>query len=109
MEDTLKRLLAAETQAGKIAAQAEKEAEALVQSTLRDIQHQETLFQERIPELRASYLDKSAQRAEQSIKEIERRYAEHLAQLRARAEENEESALDAAFNYLMQPPRRSGQ
>jgi len=54
MEDTLKRLLAAETQAGEIASQAEKKADALVQSTLRDTQHQETLLQERIPELRAS-------------------------------------------------------
>lgn len=109
MEDTLKRLLAAETHASQIATEAERKAEELVRATHQEIARQEQLFHERIPELRNSYLDKAGQRADQSVKELERRYDERLTQLRSLAEKNEESALEAAFNYLLQPAERPEQ
>ena len=101
MEDTLKRLLAAETRASEIADQAGHAAEALLQSTLQDVRQQEGAFNDRLPELRSAYLDKADQRAAQSIKELEKRHADRITHLRARAESFEEEALDAAFSYLL--------
>jgi V/A-type H+-transporting ATPase subunit G/H len=103
MEDTLKRLLAAEQEATRITELAARNAEQLVEEAALDAQAQEERFLARLPELRASFIDKAEQRAEQSLKEIQRRYDERLEQLRRDAETNEEAALDAAFSELLRP------
>ena len=109
MEDTLKRLLAAEQQASDITRKAEQEADNLVQAALNDAQVRQERFEEHLPQLRASHMEKAAQRAEQTIKEIARRYDERIAGLRDAAEMHEEEALDAAFAYLLNPRGRGNE
>lgn len=103
MEDTLKRLLAAEAQANEITTQSLQAAERLIQDALSEARNQEERFKARLPELRASYLDKGEKRATQSILELQRRYEERLSQLRNDADAHEEEALEAAFAYLIRP------
>jgi|GEM_PF-2584425 len=106
MEDTLKRLLAAEQRASEITRQAEQDAESIVQAALNEAQVQQERFDQRLPQLRSSHMEKAGQRAMQTIKEIERRYEERISALRDAAESHEEEALDAAFAYLLNPDGR---
>ncbi len=101
MEDTLQRLLTAENAASALVSKAQAESERLVQAALREAHQQEARFQARIPELHASFLDKSDQRAQQTVAELERRFEERLTHLRQAAEVHEEEALDAAFRHLL--------
>ncbi len=101
MEDTLKRLLAAESRANQITKDAEQAAEKLVEDALRESRLQESRFQAQLPDMRAAFIDKAEQRAAQSLKEIQRRYDERLQQLRTAAEINGDDALDAAFGKLL--------
>jgi vacuolar-type H+-ATPase subunit H len=101
MDDTLKRLLAAENAASELVKKAQADGEHVVQTALQEAHKQEQRFLARVPELQASFLDKSNQRAQQTVAEMERRFEEKLARLRAAADANEESALDAAFNRLL--------
>ncbi len=100
MEDTLKRLLATEKEANRITELASN-ADQLAQEATEQARSQEQRFQARLPELRASFLDKADQRAAQALKEIQRRTDERLEQLRQNAEDNAESALEAAFAELL--------
>lgn len=101
MDDTLKRLLAAETAASALVDKAQKESEQLVQTAAQDARQQEERFNARIPELHAAFLEKANHRAEQSVAEMERRFEERIAQLRDAAEANEEQALEHAFQELL--------
>jgi vacuolar-type H+-ATPase subunit H len=100
VDDALKRLLAAEDEASEMVHKAQADSERLVQAALQEADQQEERFQARIPELRASFIDKSDQRASQTVAEMERRFEERLTQLRAAAESNEDAALAAAFTAL---------
>ena len=101
MDDTLKRLLEAEMRAEGLAQQAEEEAERLVQAAVAEAKAQEERFRARIPDLHRGYIQKSEERAEQTIAELKRRYDERHIQLRNMAEEREEDALAAAFDLLL--------
>ncbi len=101
MDDTLKRLLEAEMRAEGLAQQAEEEAERLVQAAVTEAKAQEERFRARIPDLHKGYIQKSEERAEQTIAELKRRYDERHVQLRNMAEEREEDALSAAFDLLV--------
>ena len=101
MDDTLKQLLSAENAARELVETAQKESEHLVQTALHEAHLQEERFQARVPEMRASYIDKSDQRAAQTVAEMERRFHERFDQLRKDAETHEESALNAAFHALL--------
>lgn len=101
MDDTLKRLLEAEMRAEGLAQQAEEEAERLVQAAVAEAKAQEERFRARIPDLHKGYIQKSEERAEQTIAELKRRYDERHVQLRNMAEEREEDALQAAFDLLL--------
>ena len=101
MDDTLKRLLAAENAASDLVKKAQADSERLVHTALHEAHQQEERFQARIPELHASFLEKSDQRAQQTVAEMERRFEERLTQLREAAEVHEENALDAAFERLL--------
>lgn len=74
MEDTLKRLLAAESAASELVDKAQADSEHLVQAALQDARQQEARFTARMPELHASFLDKADQRAHQAVAEMERRF-----------------------------------
>ncbi len=101
MDDTLKRLLEAEMRAEGLAQQAEEEAERLVQAAAAEAKAQEERFRARIPDIHRGYIQKSEERAEQTIAELKRRYDERHVQLRNMAEEREEDALAAAFDLLL--------
>lgn len=101
MDDTLKRLLAAESAATDMVAKAQADGENLVQGALHEAKQQEERFQSRVPELHAAFLEKSDQRARQTVAEMERRFDERLVQLRSAAETHEETALEAAFRTLL--------
>jgi vacuolar-type H+-ATPase subunit H len=101
MDDTLKRLLAAENAASEMVDKAESEGELRVRTATLEAQQQEERFNARVPELHASFLEKSNQGAEQAVAEMERRFDERLTRLRESAEANEEKALDAAFLVIL--------
>ena len=101
MDDTLKRLLATEHTASDLVKKAQADSERLVQTALDEARKQEERFHARVPELQASFLEKSDQRAKQTVAEMERRFEERLVNLRDAAEMNEDSALDAAFRHLL--------
>lgn len=109
MDDTLKRLLGAEKAASDLVEKAQSDGERLVQTALQDAHHQEQRFEGRIPELHASFLEKSDQRAQQTVAEMERRFQERLVQLRAAAETHEDAALEAAFDALLETDTPSTQ
>ncbi len=101
MDDTLKRLLAAESAASDLVEKAQADSERLVQTALHEARQQQERFQARVPELHAAFLEKSDQRAHQTLAEMERRFQERLTQLRDAAEAHEETALEAAFRQLL--------
>ncbi len=101
MDDSLQRLLDAEIRAEQIARQAEQARETLVQGALKQSRAEDERFDARIPELHASFVEKAETRAEQTVKELRRRYDERHAQLRDLAEEKEADALEAAFQLLL--------
>ena len=100
MENTLNRLLAAETQAETLVAAAVREREQLIQQTLTEAQHQEQQFVAKIPDLQASFLQKAEAHAQQSISELTKRYAERKAALQELAHDNQHQALNAAIAVL---------
>jgi len=97
VDDTLKRLLAAENAARELVEKAQADGELLVRTGVEEARQQEERFEARVPELHASFLEKSDQRAQQTVAEMERRFDERLSGLRDAAENHEEGALDAAF------------
>lgn len=101
MDDTLQHLLAAENAASQLVEKAQTDSEQLVQTALHEARQQEERFAARVPELHASFLEKSDQRAQQTVAEMERRFQERLTQLRDAAEAHEEAALEAAFRELL--------
>lgn len=103
MDDQLKRLLDAEKRAEDIAHQAEEDQERMIQAALREARHAEERFQARTPDIHSSFLEKAEARAEQTVKELRKRYDERHVQLRELAEQREAEALDAAFAVLADP------
>jgi vacuolar-type H+-ATPase subunit H len=101
MDDTLKHLLAAEKAASDLVEKAQADSERLIQNALDEARQQDERFLGRVPELQASFLEKSNQRAQQTVAEMERRFDERLVNLRDAADSNEETALDAAFRHLL--------
>ena len=105
MDDTLQRLLEAEMRAEKIAQQAEVEQENVIQGTLMEARAEEERFRAQIPDLHRAFITKAEERAEQTIAELKRRYDERHVQLRDTAEQREDEALQAAFEFLLTAER----
>jgi vacuolar-type H+-ATPase subunit H len=103
MDETLKRLLEAETRAEKIAQDAEREQERIIQAAMQEARSEDERFTARVPDLHRSFIHKAEERAEQTIAELKRRYDERHVQLRNMAEQREQEALDAAFALLIDP------
>lgn len=108
MDDALKRLLAAEDAASELVSKAQIDSEKLIESALQEAEQQEARFQARVPELHSSFLEKSDQRARQTVAEMDRRFDERLSQFRDAAERHEERALEAAFDVLVKAGNASG-
>ena len=105
MEDELQRLLDTELQAEALVREADAKRERLIRQALEDARVAEQHFEARIPELRASFLEKAEERAQQAVAEQARRYEERRQQLRALAKEREEEAIGAAIALLIDPER----
>jgi hypothetical protein len=78
-----------------------------VEQALADVRAAEAQFEARLPELRASFLDKAESRATQAVQELERRYAERSRQLREMADQREGDALRAALELMIDPTRET--
>ncbi len=103
MEDTLKRLLDAEMKAEALVTQAVEEREAIHRQALDEARLAEQRFEARIPEIRASFMDKARQRVEQSIAEMRLRHEERSHALQAMADESREDAIQAALRMVTDP------
>jgi V/A-type H+/Na+-transporting ATPase subunit G/H len=101
MEDSLRRLLDAESNAEKIARQAEEARDALIQNALNEARVEEQRFEARVPELHHAFIEKGESRAEQTIKELRRRYEERHERLRSVSGEHQDDALGAAMELLL--------
>ncbi len=101
METTLKRLLTVETESEQLVAKANAERERIIQQALEDSHQKEQQFQNRVPELHTHWLEKAQVRAQQTIAELQKRYAERKARLQSLAEENQQLALEAAVQVFM--------
>ena len=105
MENELQRLLDTELQAEALVREADAKRERMIRQALEDARVAEQHFEARIPELRASFIEKAEERAKQAVAELARRYEERRQQLRALAEEREEEAIRAAIELLIDPER----
>lgn len=106
MDDTLKRLLDAETKAESLVTQAIEEREELTRQTLDEAQLAEDRLAARIPEIRNAFLGKTRQRVDQNVSEMQRRFDERSQALRTRADESREDALQAAMQIILDPDRQ---
>ncbi|OQW91200.1 MAG: hypothetical protein BWK79_17505 [Beggiatoa sp. IS2] len=101
MENTLKRLLAAEVQAEELVSLANAEREQLIALTLQEVQQAELAFKSKIPELRANLLEKAEAHAAQTVAELNKRYESKKASLRLLAEDNRVKAVTIATDFLL--------
>ena len=101
MGDSLKELLKAETEAEAIVSNGEQARDAIVRKALEDAAEMEKQFQQRLPELHQSFIDKAQERATQSIAETRLRYDEHNIELRSLAGKHEKEALDLAIALIL--------
>jgi vacuolar-type H+-ATPase subunit H len=101
MDDSLKDLLNAETEAEAIVSRGEKERDAIIQKSLNDAQTMQTQFQDRLPELYQSFIDKAHERAAQTIAEMKLRYNERNKVLRELAGKHDREALQQAITLIL--------
>lgn len=100
MEDVLKRLLDTEHKAESLVDAAHAERDRILDAAQAEARAAEAQLEARLPELRAGYLGKAHERAEQAIAEITRRSNERQRELRQQAEAHEDAALAAALALL---------
>jgi len=103
MEESLQRLLDAETKAQEIHSKAEQARERIIQRALQEAKAKDEHFESRVPELHKSFMEKADSRAEQTVAELKKRFDERHTQLREYAEVREPEALEAAFAVLIDP------
>ena len=102
MDDTLKRLIEAETKAEQLVQEARLKREEVTRKALEESRHAEQRFADRVPELHASFRDKAEARADQTVKELQRRYDERNKTLRSMADAREREAIEAALKQLLE-------
>ena len=103
MDETLNRLLAAETEAERLVEAALAEKDRLTNTALAEAHAAEQRFMSRVPEIHGAFLDRARDRASQTVAELRRRYDERNKALRSMAEEHEQEAVTAALAMLMDP------
>ena len=102
MDDSLKDLLQAESEAEDIVTDGETEREIIVQKALDDAHDMEQQFKKRLPEMYQSFTDKAHERAEQTIAEMKLRYDERNQELRKMAKEHQQEALELAIDLILE-------
>ena len=105
MDDSLKDLLQAESEAEAIVSKGEKERDAIVQKSLDDAYDMEQQFQQRLPEMHQSFLDKAHERVVQTIAEMKLRYDERNKELRDLAGKHDSEALQQAIELILNNER----
>ncbi|MCP4702181.1 MAG: ATPase [Gammaproteobacteria bacterium] len=100
MENTLVRLLEAESRAEQLVEEAKAERKKIVDEALGKARAEEQRFEAGLPEIRADLLDKAEKRAEQTTGELKRRYDERTRQLRDLAKKNEQETVEAAMTLI---------
>ena len=103
MDETLNRLLAAETEAERLVEAALAEKDRVTNAALTEAHAAEKRFAARVPEIHAAFGDRARDRASQTIAELRRRYDERNKALRNMAEEHEPEAVAAALAMLLEP------
>jgi V/A-type H+-transporting ATPase subunit G/H len=101
MGDSLKDLLKAETEAEAIVSRGEQERDAIIQKSLDDALDIEKQFQDRLPEMHQTFIDKAQERAAQTIGEMKLRYDERNKELRDLAGKYEKEALEQAIALIL--------
>ena len=102
MDDSLKDLLQAESEAEAIVSKGEQERDEIVQKSLNDAYDMEQQFQQRLPEMHQSFIDKAQERAVQTIAEMKLRYDERNKELRELAGKHDSEALQQAVELILQ-------
>lgn len=100
-DDTLKRLLEAESKAEEIIATADRQRAALIEQARQAAQDAQTKHAQHLAEIAASFMAQAEQRAEQTIAELTRRHAERLQAMKVAAERARAQALEAALALLI--------
>jgi len=102
MDDSLKDLLEAESEAEEIVSDGETERDVIVQKALDDAHAMEQQFKNRLPEMYKSFSDKAVERAVQTIAELKLRYDERNQELREMAQEHQQEALSYAIDLILE-------
>ncbi len=105
MEDVLKRLLDTEHKAEGMVDAAHAERDRVLDAAQAEARAAEAQLEARLPELRAGFTGKAAERAKQSVTEITRRASERQRDLQHLAESHEQEALAAALALLTDSAR----
>jgi len=102
-EEPMKRLLDAEAKAEQVIALADEERRSIVEQAKLEIQESGQRHAERVKEIQSTHLAQAGLRAQQTIVELQRRYAQRASALRKSASAMEQSALSAAIELLTRP------
>ena len=105
-EQTLNRLLAAESKAEQAITLAEQERTALIEQAKRAAETAQTQHVQHAAEVLASFMAQAEQRAAQAVAELRRRYAERAKAMKAAAELTKAQALDEAVALLIGAEKR---
>ncbi|MBT3310319.1 MAG: ATPase [Gammaproteobacteria bacterium] len=105
MHDSLNDLLQSELEAEKIVQESEQQREQIKQQALKDGHAILQQFNDRLPELHQSFLDRANERAEQSIAELKLRYDEQNLLLRQLSEKHQQEAFTDALARLLEEDR----
>lgn len=105
MEDTLSKLLEAETRAQEIIDAALKERDHIVGQAVAEAEKAEQQFARRVPEIHQSFIDKAEDRARHTVAEMERRFHERKQQLQNMAADNHDAALDSVLAIVLDRKR----
>lgn len=100
IDETLKRLLDAETEAERVLMHADEERLQIIEQAKREARAAEQQQAEHIADIHASSLAQAELRAQQTIAEMQRRYSEQSLTMRAAAQQHEQQALDEAVALL---------
>lgn len=103
MDDPLKRLLDAEARAREIIEAADQTRQQVLDDALLMSREIEARFEQQRSKLRAPFLQEAAERAEQAIAELTRKYEERQRSLRDMASRHEQEAVDTALSLLLDP------
>ena len=101
MDDSLKDLLQAESEAEAIVSRGEQKRDAIVQKSLDDAFDMEQQFQQRLPEMHQSFIDRAHERAVQTIAEMKLRYDERNKELRDLAGKHDAEALHQVIELVL--------